>query len=272
MKYRVINENNVLKVVSDEDIEENIKSGQPLKRTTVQAMGKSHNPKYLPLLYPVLYHEKVFMRMDAARSILFLNGKEGLSQLKKRERSIGEEGFQEEPCEKAVLEAIILRIEEGKEGVIQYFLSEKGLEIEKFSILAYYRSGYPFLEEDIELICEILGIFMKKEALWIQKMSKTDYNDFIYFRLDSLWVASQESEVMKKMNPALSEKLVLILKELMSQKPSSDTKELVAEISIGVEERYGKEILRILRGQVSGGARQAYKKALKYWNLTEEML
>ena len=272
MKYGVLNEYNAFVVVSDEDIEENIKSGQPLKCPTVQAMGKSHNQKYLPLLYPVLYHENVWMRLDAARSILFLNGKEGLNQLKKRERSIGEEGFQAEPCEKAVLEAMILRIEEGKEGVIQYFLSEKGLEIEKICILAYYRSGYPFLEEDIELICEILEIFMKKDALWIQKLSKSDYKEFIYESIDGLWVASKESEVMKQMNPALGEKLVLVFKELMSQKPSSDIKKMMAKISIGVEERSGKEILRILRGQVSGEARQAYKKALKYWNLTEEIL
>ena len=67
MQYRVLNEYNGLVVVSDEDIEENIKSEQPLKRATVQAMGKFHNQKYLPLLYPVLYHENVWMRLDAAR-------------------------------------------------------------------------------------------------------------------------------------------------------------------------------------------------------------
>lgn len=272
MKYGVLNENNVYKVVSDEDIEENIKSGEPLKRTTVQAMGKSHNEKYLPLLYPVLYHEDIFMRLDAARSILFLNGKEGLNQLKERERSIGSEGFQEEPCEKGVLEAIILRIEEGTEGVINYFLSDDGIEAVKYCLLVYYRSGYIFQEEDIDLCCVILAEFLKREASWIKKLSKSDYNSFVYFALDGLMVAGKESDVMKNMNNDLSEKLLQIISEVMAQKPSGDTKEVIAMISIGVEEIYGKEILRLLRGKVSGDARRAYKKALRYWNLTEEML
>lgn len=43
MKYGVLDENNAYTIVNDEDMEENIKSGEPLKRKIVQARGKSHN-------------------------------------------------------------------------------------------------------------------------------------------------------------------------------------------------------------------------------------
>lgn len=88
MVYEVLNHNNAVCKVADTDIEEAIKSGEPLPRSIVQAMGKTHDDKYLEYMYPILYHEVNFMRMDAAQSIINLNGRKGLDALKEKERSI----------------------------------------------------------------------------------------------------------------------------------------------------------------------------------------
>ncbi len=69
MEYKVLNHNNVACTVTDADIEEAVASGGPLPRAIVQAMGKTHEEKYLEYLYPILYHEVNYMRFDAAQGI-----------------------------------------------------------------------------------------------------------------------------------------------------------------------------------------------------------
>ena len=93
MEYEVLNHNNAFCTVTDADIEEAVKSGEPLPRAIIQAMGRSHDDKYLEYMYPILYHEVNFMRMDAAQSIINLNGRKGLDALKEKERSIDSSAF-----------------------------------------------------------------------------------------------------------------------------------------------------------------------------------
>ena len=151
MEYHVFNHNNAACIVTDADIEEAVQSGRELPRAIVRAMGKTHDDKYLEHLYPVLYHDVNYMRLDAAQSIINLNGKKGLKALKEKERSIDSADFENVPCQKAVFLAMVIRIEEGTEGVLRYFRSEDGLDIVKYSLLWYYSSGYGFKEEDVRL-------------------------------------------------------------------------------------------------------------------------
>lgn len=53
MEYEVLNHNNAFCTVTDADIEEAVKSGEPLPRAIVQAMGKTHDDKYLEHMYPI---------------------------------------------------------------------------------------------------------------------------------------------------------------------------------------------------------------------------
>ncbi len=46
-------------------------------------MGQSYNEKYLPDLYKALYDEKFIRRQDVRLSIMMINGKKGLAELKK---------------------------------------------------------------------------------------------------------------------------------------------------------------------------------------------
>lgn len=273
MVYEVLNHNNAVCKVADTDIEEAIKSGEPLPRSIVQAMGKTHDDKYLEYLYPILYHEVNFMRMDAAQSIINLNGRKGLDALKEKERSIDSSAFDTFPSEKAVLIAMIIRIEEGTEGILRYFRSEDGLDIVKYCLLSYYSSGYDYKEEDIRLISIVLREFIDKNLKRVKKVPREDWIEFVYFALDSILVAALESDILMQMSDEASRELVDVFQQVLASKATNDMKELMSDISKGMKRDYALDILRSLKGKTGGGdARRAYKKALKHFNITEEEL
>lgn len=273
MVYKVLNHNNAVCTVTDADIEEAVKSGEPLPRAIVMAMGKTHDDKYLEYMYPILYHDVNYMRMDAAQSIFNLNGRKGLDALKKKELSIDSSAFEEFPSEKAVLIAMIIRIEEGTEGILRYFRSEDGLDIVKYCLLSYYSSGYDYKEEDIRLISIVLREFIDKKLRRVKKAPREDWIEFVYFALDSLWVAALETEILTMMSDEASREVVDVFHQILVSKATNDMKELMSEISIGMKRDYALDILRSLKGKTGGGdARRAYKKALKHFNITEEEL
>ena len=269
--YKVLDKYNTYVTVEDNDIGDYINSGEEIRREIVQAMGKSHREEYLQYLYPVLYHEMDYMRRDAAWAIFNLNGKKSLLELKKKEEMIEEEDLQCEPSEKGMLRAMILRLEEGIEATKSYFLSE-GYSIIKYDIHACYGSGYPYQEEDIELLCFLLEHTINKSTDWVRKLSRTDYNDMIYFTLESISYAGAEMDMLCKLNDDLSERVYALCESLMAQRISIDTKELIAQISQYMKEDYAKRILRLLKDHVKGDAKRAYKKALKKWQIDEEEL
>lgn len=273
MEYEVLNHNNAVCTVTDADIERAVRSGEPLPRAIVLGMGKTHDDKYLEYMYPVLCHEANYMRLDAAQGIINLNGRKGLEALKERERSIDPSGFDEFPSEKAVLMAMIIRIEEGPEGILRYFRSEDGLDIVKYCLLSYYSSGYDYREEDIRLISVVLSEFVDKKLGRVKKVSREDWIEFVYFALDSLLVAAIETGVLTQMSDEASRELVGVFQRILACKATNDMKELMADISSSMKRDYALEVLRSLRGKTGGGAaRRAYKKALKHFDTTEEEL
>lgn len=273
MKYEVLNHNNAFCTVTDADIDEAVKSGDPLPRAIVQAMGKTHDDKYLEYMYPVLYHEVNYMRLDAAQGIINLNGRKGLNALKEKERSIDASVSEEFPSEKAVLMSMIIRIEEGTEGILRYFRSEDGLDIVKYCLLSYYSSGYDYKEEDVRLISVMLSEFVDKKLRRVKKVSREEWVEFVYFALDSLLVSAIETDVLAQMSDEASGELVDTFRQILAGKATNDMKELMADISQGMKRDYALEVLRSLKGKVGGGnARRAYRKSLKHFNITEEEL
>lgn len=272
MEYEVLNHNNAVCTVTDADIEEAVKSGEPLPRAIVQGMGKTHDEKYLEYLYPILYHEVNYMRFDAAQGIFNLNGRKGLGVLKEKARSIDASDSAME-WEKAKLVAMIIRIEEGPFGVLRYFMSEEGNDIVKYCLLTFYSSGYGFEEEDVRLISVILREFLNKKLKRIKKVTREDWIEFVYFALDSLLIAATETDVLTRMSDEASEELVDVFREILEYKATNDIKELMADIAKGMKCNYALDVLRSLKGKTGGGdARRAYKKALKHFNITEEEL
>lgn len=273
MEYKVLNHNNAACVVTDADIEEAINSGGALPRAIVQGMGKTHDEKYLEYLYPILYHEVNYMRFDAAQAIFNLNGLKGLEALKVRHDSIDPSDFERLPSEKAVLLAMIIRIEDGPEGVLRYFRSDDGLDIVKYSLLTYYSEGYAFREEDVRLIIDVLREFIDAKLRRIRKVAREDWIEFVYFALESLWIAARDTDVIAQMDDEVNGELVGLLKKVLDCKVTNDIKELMSDISLGMKRVYALELLGALKGKTGGGsARRAYKKALKHFDLTEEEL
>ncbi|RGC22448.1 hypothetical protein DXA09_09305 [Absiella sp. AM54-8XD] len=272
MKYEVINKNNALTYVSDEDIRQAFDSKEPFKREIVRAMGLTNNEDYLPYLYQALYDESFIIRLDAAQSIFTINAEKGLSELKKRNEAIDDSELETEPSEKANLLARIIRIEKGVEGIKEYILSDDGYDIVKYCCITYYGCGYRYHEEDVELLWFVMDCFLNKEKKWMKDLSYQEYREFIYFGLESIWLAGRESDILNKVSEELNQKIYHMITRVMNQKPTTDMKELIAEISKYMKEPYAKKILALLKHHVSGDAKREFKKSLKKWNITEEEL
>lgn len=270
--YKVLDQYNTVVRVEDGDIDAYIASGSEIKREIVQAMGKTHKVEYLQYLYPVLNHSKFVMRSDAAQSIFNINGKMGLNELKKREEAIDEEELMHEPSEKAMLRAMILRIEGGREAVKDYFLSDEGYEIVKYDTPFCYRSGYGFQEADIDILCFVLEECQIKATKWLRKLTKTDYNEMIFFTLESICLAGKETDVLKGLNKILQNRIYSVLQTILEQKTSNDNKEIIAEITKYMEKESAKKMLSLLKNNVKGNAKRVYKQSLKLWEIAEEEL
>ena len=86
--YEVLSDINGLVRVTDEDIEKSILEGHPLKSEIIMAMGCSHKIKYLPYIYPYLNDERLHIRLRAADSIMWIDGRKGLEKLKEKVLSV----------------------------------------------------------------------------------------------------------------------------------------------------------------------------------------
>lgn len=267
MIYYVYNDNNVEMKITDEDIKTAIDEKKGLKREIIQAMGKTKDNKYLKYLYPFLEHDFLYIRLDAAHSIFNLDGKAGLSELKKRADKIDISDFEREPSEKAILSAMIIKIQKGVEGIKEYFLSEDGYLSIKYCLLDFYQSGYDFSEEDIKLICFVLDKFIEKKCKWINKFSKGEYNDFIYFALESIWIAGMEKDMLRNMGDDSKKELLGLICKLLGKKVNMEVKEIVAEITKFIDKKYAEQILGLLKNNVKGDAEKVYLEAIKQWEI-----
>ncbi len=272
MTYEIDNKYNTSVLVKDRDIDAYIDSDDEIPREIIQAMGKTCRENYLQYLYPVLYHKEFYMRSDAAQSIFNINGSMGLQELKKREAMLDEADLKREPSEKAMLKAMIFRIEKGPEEVKRFFLSDDGYEIVKFDTPFCYRSGYRFQEEDIDILCFVLEQSQRKTTKWLRGLSKSDYDELIYFTLDSICIAGEETDIFKKIDSLLSERIYAAVRLLLEQRINNDCKELIAELPRYMEWEQAKGILRLLRNNVKGYARGVYKKTLKLMKIEESEL
>lgn len=270
--YRVFNKYNALVRIEDSDIDAYIASGDEIEREIVQAMGKTHKEEYLQYLYPVLKHSQFYMRSDAAQSIFNINGEMGLQELKRREEAIDESELEHEPSEKAMLKAMIFRIEGGPEAVKEYFLSDEGYEIVKYDTPFCYRSGYGFKEADIDLLCFVLEECQRKTPRWLRKLSKTDYNEMIYFTLESIWFAGRETDTLRNISDILEKRICDILQALLEQRISNNNKEVIAETTKYMRKECAIKILSLLKDNVKGDAKRAYKQSLKLWEIEEDDL
>jgi hypothetical protein len=270
--YEVLSDINVLEKVTDEDIEKSILEGHPLKSEIIMAMGCSHKIKYLPYIYPYLNDERLHIRLRAADSIMWIDGRKGLEKLKEKEQQFDETDYEYELSEKALLNARILRVEKGVEGVREYFFSEDANEVIQYDLLTYYGKGYPYQAEDIKLILELLDGYIEKEMSWIRRLSRGDYSDAVLFTLDSISYASENTDLFANMDDSLYEQMYHVFKKITEMRITMDTKEEMANMTMYMRKEYAIKVLQLLKGKTRGTAQTAYKRALKFWRLDESSL
>lgn len=75
------------------------------------------------------------------------------------------------------------------------------------------------------MICAVLREFIDKSLKRIKKVTREDWNEFIYFALDSLWAAALETDVMTHMSVKANEELVEVFRNILTYRVSNSIKE-----------------------------------------------
>ncbi len=272
-KYRGLDDfSHALKYVDDEDIENAVKSGEPLRTEIIMAMGQTYDEKYLPNLYKALYDENHVRRQDARLSIMTINGKKGFAELKKNWLSL------EDPdgtsSEKAVCEAIIMRIEKGVDYMLAQLLSDDTRDALKFCIAAYNGWGYRLDSDDIRLRHGVIRAIIDKSIKWHEKPDSLDVRDWLESCYDDLGFSAVEyPSALSEISDGLSADIVQMVKDTVERRrASTEIKRMMAKMTTGMRREYALEILSFLKGRVCGCAKSEFRRALKFFKITEDDL
>ena len=265
--YEVLNDNNVFKQISDEDIEIAVKENN-VTYMVMQAMGQSHREEYMQYVLPFL-DGYFYERRAAIQSILNINGKLGLEAMKKKSEQYSLED--EDPWNKILLMVAIISAEEGAEGLKKYFLSEEGDFRVKDTILTFYDRGYQYKQSDIELVCFYIRAYINQSFGWIKKMKKSDWNDSITAAFGSILYAGADTNTLSELSDELSDE-ICDLCETAIEKRLGDSIYCIAIVSQHMRREYAVRILKALKDNVRGNAKKEFKKSLKKWNIDVEVL
>lgn len=161
------NQDNIIEELSDEDIEKAIRENN-ITYMIMQAMGQSQREEYMKYILPFLDGDFYELRA-AIQAILNVNGQLGLEAMKKKSEQYSLED--EDPWYKILLMVAIMAVEEGTEGLKQYFMSEEGDSRVKDTILTFYDMGYQYKKSDKDIGLEYAwdGVLQAVRELGIRK-------------------------------------------------------------------------------------------------------
>lgn len=266
--YKVYDEDNIIEELSDEDIEKAIRENN-ITYMIMQAMGQSQREEYMKYILPFLDGDFYELRA-AIQAILNVNGQLGLEAMKKKSEQYSLED--EDPWYKILLMVAIMAVEEGTEGLKQYFMSEEGDSRVKDTILTFYDMGYQYKKSDIELMCFYLRAYIEQSYEWIKKMKKRDRNESIYFGFDGFICAGRGTNVLSEISDELSEEICVLCEEVIEKKLGDNPTYGIAITSQYMRKEYAVRILKALKDRVKGSARKEFKISLKKWNIDVEKL
>jgi len=265
--YKVLDDCNVIEIVTDEDIEKAIADNQ-VNYMIMQAMGQSHREEYMKYILPFLDGEYFYIRRAAIQAILNVNGRMGLDAMKRKAEQYSLED--KDPWNKVLLLVAIMIVEEGTEGLKKYFSSEEGDYRIKDTILTFYGSGYQFTQADVELICFYLESYFDNSYDWINKLKKTEKKESMYFAFDSFLCAGRDADILAGISDDLSITICNLCEKAIENR--IDANYAIAITSQYMHKEYAIRILQALKGKVKGSAKTEYKKSLKKWEISEESL
>lgn len=264
--YLVYDKNNMQVTITDEQLLEAYKQkGEELPIELIIAMGASHNKMYVPRLQEALYHQTMRVRIKSMHSLLSIGDTDSLDALRKKEQSIPEEDFLSSISEKAILQSIIIRLENGPEGAEKAFFNEGVHPAVKNKLLYNYSSTMILTLEDVQFVIKALEAYVNKSESWMLKLKKTSYEDAIIKGLESLWRASEQKKpLMDYVSSVFIEKLVEIGSQILKMKIDSYTKEVIVIFAKYLKPQYAYSMLEpIVNSSIRGDIKRELEKTLQ---------
>lgn len=265
MEYKVYNERNIKVIVTDEQLEEWLKkNGKELPVEILRAMRLVLKPCFADKFQEAINHEKQRERIVAIYGLLSLLDKENLAILQEKEQSIPND-FKEIISEKAILQAVIIRLDKGPEGAKTAFFDGDISPLTKSLLLSNYSSSnMPLLKQDIEFLISALEAYSNKSLAWIQKAKKDEYDDDIISGLEGLLRASKETSSLSQLDATLYEKLSNACFKFLEMKIDSYAKEIIAEFARALPTKVAYKMLEpIMGGRAKGDVRKELNLSLQ---------
>jgi hypothetical protein len=272
MEYKVYNERNIKVIVTDEQLEEVLdKNGKELPIEILRAMKFALKPCFSAKFQEAINHEKKQARIVAIYGLLSLLDKANLAVLQEKEQSIPDD-LKEPISEKAILQAVIIRLEKGPEGTKNAFFEGDISPLTKSLLISNYSSSnMPLLKEDVEFLINALEAYANKSQAWIQKTQKGEYDDDIISGLEGLVRASEETSLLSELDASLCEKLSVVCAKFLEMKIDLYTKELIAEFARALPPKVAYKMLEpIMDGRAKGDVRKELNISLQILRQKEQ--
>lgn len=264
--YNVYNDNNVLVTVTAEQVEKFLgHRGTELPLEIIGAMNESLDPRFAPRLQEALYHEMQRVRITAIYGLLSLLDKTYLGVLREKEQSIPEEDLNQQISEKAILQAVILRLENGAEGTKSLFF--KGdIKPQVKSLLLYNcsSSNMPLTKEEIEFLILALEAYINKSEPWIKKIKKAEFEEDVIACLEAFLKVSETCNLLSELDDTLYEKLSGVCSELLKMKIDAYAKEVIVTFARALPPKIAYTMLEpIMNGRARGDIRKELECSLE---------
>ncbi|MBP8083940.1 MAG: hypothetical protein KAZ87_12130 [Spirochaetes bacterium] len=265
MEYNVYNERNIEVIVDDEMLQKSLEqNGKDLSVEIISAMGISKDKCYSRRLEEALYHEKQINRIKAMYSLLSMEDKTTFEALRKKESSIPDEDLQSELSEKSILQAVLIRLQKGADGVRKAFFTEGIPSIVKTDLLYIYAIGFSADLKDIEFLIDGIEVFAKKSEQWMKKLKKDDFEDIMMSCLDGLLRVSESSSILSELPEDTIEKLSKTGAEILKMKIDSYAKEVIATFARALPPKYAYEMLEpIMNRRAKGDVKKELNASFK---------
>lgn len=261
LEYKVYNEKNQLVKINQKHIDEAFENvNEPLKVEIITAMGRTRKDIYLNRLYEALSYDNKKARHLAIKSILSLSNQQSVMVLKDRLKKIDKE---ENESEFYFMEAAIMLLEKGAEEVKKFFMDPKEDGYIKQELIYTYSSGYPFVEQDLVFIIDLLENYIGKSQKWIQKLSHDEFEDVIIKGLEAIWTIMEETTLLNDLDEISYKKLLDVCKQIFSLRIDTYAKEIIAIFARGLSVTRAYELLAPIINTARGEVKKELKATIK---------
>ncbi|MEQ3340931.1 hypothetical protein [Clostridium butyricum] len=268
MDYKVYDEKFRIIKISDEELKDKYKENErEIPIEFIRAFGLTHESIYLKKLYEALLNDKYIYRISAVYSILSIENTKSLTVLKEREKVV--KNINDNNKERTIINAAIIRLEEGGKGAYDYFFDNRGIEQVKAQLVYNYKSGLKITLDDILFLIDALESYVYRTISWIKKIKIRECEDAIIEILEALWTAGEQGNYLSNLDQRIYEKLCRVCESIFNMKIDSYAKEVVVIVARFLPEKYAKDILKSIVGHAKGDILKELRETLRVLNEKE---